>query len=55
MARRVRCEDPDVQAIIEIGTQSMEWVAHKFGGVDLSDKCLDRRLDKVAEHRVPDQ
>ncbi len=49
MARRSRCEDPEVQAIIEIGTQSMEWVAHEFGAADLSDKRLDRRLIQVAE------
>lgn len=49
MARRAQCENPEVQAIIEFGTQSMEWVAHEFSGVDLSDNRLDRRLIKVAE------
>ncbi len=49
MVRRFRCKDPEVRAIIEIGTESMEWVAQEFSGVDLSDKRLDRRLIKVAE------
>lgn len=49
VARRSQCEDPEVQAIIEIGTQSMEWVAQEFTGADLSDKRLDCRLIKIAE------
>ncbi|MGH7592518.1 MAG: IS4 family transposase [Gemmatimonadales bacterium] len=49
VARRLQCEDPEVQAIIEAGTQSMEWVGQEFAGVDLSDKRLDRRLLKTAE------
>jgi hypothetical protein len=49
VARRSQCEDPEVQAIIEAGTQSMEWVGQEFAGADLSDKRLDRRLLKTAE------
>jgi hypothetical protein len=44
-----RCEDPEIQAIIEAGTASMEWVCAEFVGADLSDKRLDRRLIKTAE------
>jgi hypothetical protein len=49
MAKRSRIEDPEVQAIIEAGTQEVDWVAQEFGGVDLSDRRLDRRLVKTAE------
>jgi hypothetical protein len=45
-----RCKDPEVQAIIEAGTASVEWVCAEFAGADLSDKRLDRRLIKTAEH-----
>ena len=38
-----------MQAIIEAGTASVEWVREEFAGVDLSDKRLDRRLIKTAE------
>lgn len=38
-----------MQAIIEAGTASVEWVCEEFSGVDLSDKRLDRRLIKTAE------
>lgn len=44
----MRCEDSEVQAIIEAGTASVEWVAQEFAGADLSDKRLDRRLIKTA-------
>jgi transposase-like protein/transposase Tn5 family protein len=44
-----QCEDPDIQAIIEAGTASMEWVCAEFVGADLSDKRLERRLIKTAE------
>jgi Transposase DNA-binding/Transposase Tn5 dimerisation domain len=44
-----RCDDPDVQAIIEAGTESVEWVRQEFAGADLCDKRLDRRLRKTAE------
>jgi len=43
-----RCEDPDVQAIIEVGTESVE--TQEFARTDLCDKRLDRRLLKTAEH-----
>ena len=35
---------------MEVGTQSLEWVAQEFAGADLSDKRLERRLIKTAEH-----
>ena len=38
-----------MQAIIEAGTASVEWVSEEFAGADLSDKRLDRRLIKTAE------
>ncbi len=44
-----RCEDPDVQAIMEAGTESVEWVTQEFARADLCDKRLDRRLRKTAE------
>ncbi len=47
--KTARCEDPDVQAIIEVGTQSVEWVTQEFARADLCDKRLDRRLIKTAE------
>jgi len=47
--KRSQCEDPEVQAIIETGSESVEWVREEFSGVDLSDKRLDRRLIKTAE------
>ena len=53
MAGRVRkarrCEDPDVQAIMDAGTESVEWVTQEFTRADLGDKRLDRRLVKTAE------
>jgi Transposase DNA-binding len=52
LAKTARCEDPEVQAIIEAGTASVEWVCEEFAGVDLSDKRLDRRLIKTAEQLV---
>ena len=47
--KRSRYEDPEVQAIIEAGTESAGWVREELTGVDLSDKRLDRRLIKTAE------
>src|SRR5450631_2617607 len=44
-----RCEDPDVQAIIDAGTESVEWVRQEFARADLRDKRLDRRLLTTAE------
>jgi len=44
-----RCEDPDVQAIMAAGTESVEWVTQEFARADLRDKRLDRRLLKTAE------
>jgi hypothetical protein len=49
LRKTARCEDPDVQAIIESGTQSVEWVTREFVHADLRDKRLDRRLVKIAE------
>ena len=39
-----------MQAIIEAGTESVEWVTQEFARADLRDKRLDRRLRKTAEH-----
>jgi hypothetical protein len=54
MANRLRksrrYEDPDVQAIMDAGTESVEWVTQEFARADLCDKRLDRRLLKTAEH-----
>jgi len=44
-----RCEDPDVQAIMDAGTESVEWVTQEFARADLRDTRLDRRLLKTAE------
>jgi hypothetical protein len=46
--KRSACEDPEVQAIIEAGSESVQWVSEEFADVDLSDKRLDRRLIKTA-------
>lgn len=48
--KRARSADSDVQAIIEAGTHSVEWVQQELGSVDLSDKRLSRRLIKTAGH-----
>jgi hypothetical protein len=50
LAKIAQCEDSEVQAIIEAGAGSVEWVYDEFAGADLSDKRLDRRLIKTAEH-----
>ncbi|MHB1493823.1 MAG: IS4 family transposase [Acidithiobacillus sp.] len=50
MPKRSRIEDPETQALIEAGTQSVEWVREEFAQVDLADKRLNRRLVKTAEH-----
>ena len=44
------CEDADVQAMMDAGTESVEWVTQEFARADLRDKRLDRRLVKTAEH-----
>jgi hypothetical protein len=49
LRKTARYEDSEVQAIIEAGTESVEWVAREFAGADLCDKRLDRRLRKTAE------
>ena len=49
MSRRSRLEYEDVQAVIVAGTQDADWVSAEFGGADLSDKRLDRRLIKTAQ------
>lgn len=49
MRKAARCEDLEVQAIIETGAQSVEWVRQEFFRADLCDKRLDRRLLKTAE------
>jgi hypothetical protein len=50
LRKATRCEDPEVQAIVEAGTRSVEWVTQEFARADLCDKRLDRRLLKTAEH-----
>lgn len=47
--KRAHSEDPEVRAILDAGTTSVEWVCEEFAGVDLSDKRLDRRVIKTAE------
>ena len=37
-----------MRAIMEAGTESVEWVRQEFARADLSDKRLDRRLMKTA-------
>ena len=49
MSKTTQCEDVEVQAIIEAGTQSVEWVQQEFARADLRDKRLDRRLIKTAQ------
>ena len=49
MAKTSRYEDAEVQAIIEAGTQSVEWVQQEFARADLHDKRLNRRLIKTAQ------
>jgi hypothetical protein len=49
LGRSSRCEDPDVQAIMDAGTESVEWVTQEFARADLRDRRLDRRLAKTAE------
>src|ERR1035441_5252589 len=44
-----RCEDPDVQAIMDAGTESVEGVTQEFARADLRDRRLDRRLLRTAE------
>jgi hypothetical protein len=44
-----RCEDADVQAIMDAGTESVEWVTQEFARADLRDRRLDRRLLRTAE------
>ena len=50
MRKTTRYEDPEVQAIMEAGTESVEWVTQEFARADLRDRRLDRRLLKTAEH-----
>ena len=49
MQKARRCEDAAVQAMMEAGTESVEWVRQEFARADLRDKRLDRRLVKTAE------
>jgi hypothetical protein len=50
MGESRRGEDAEVQAIMDAGTESVEWVTQEFARADLRDKRLDRRLVKTAEH-----
>jgi hypothetical protein len=47
--RASRLEYSDVQAVIDAGTQEVDWVSQELDGVDLSDERLDRRLIKTAQ------
>ena len=49
VAKRSKCEDSEVRAMIDAGTESVDWVQHEFAGVKLGDKRLDRRLIKTVE------
>jgi hypothetical protein len=40
MPRRTHCADREIPAIVELGTESVEWVRDEFTGVDLRDKRL---------------
>lgn len=48
-AEKLKCDDPEVQSIVESGTASVEWVRQEFTGVRLGDERLDKRLIKTAE------
>jgi Transposase DNA-binding/Transposase Tn5 dimerisation domain len=50
VAKASRLEYSDVEAVIGTGTQDVDWVLQEFAGMNLSDKRLDRRLIKTAEH-----
>ena len=49
MRKSRHCEDPDVQAMMDAGTESVQWVTQEFARADLGDKRLERRLMKTAE------
>jgi hypothetical protein len=49
VAKIYRCEDPEVESIIQSGMESVEWVREEFSGVSLGDERLDDRLIKTAE------
>ncbi len=49
MAKTTPCEDAEVRAIIDAGTQAAEWVQQEFAGADLRDARLNRRLIKTAQ------
>ena len=49
MPRGSRLEYAEVQAVIDTGAQDVGWVSQELGGVDLSDKRLDRRLIQSAQ------
>jgi hypothetical protein len=50
VARASRLEYSDVEAVIGAEAQDVDWVLQEFASVDLSDKRLDRRLIKTAQH-----
>lgn len=41
-------KDQEVQAIMDAGTESIEWVSQEFTGGDLRDRRLDRSLVTMA-------
>lgn len=48
--KRAKCDDPEVQAILDAGIEAgpAVWVCEELAGVDLADKRLDRRLIMTA-------
>ena len=44
-----RCDDAEVQAIMEAGTESVGWVREDLCSVNLADERLNRRPIKAAK------
>jgi hypothetical protein len=49
VAKPARVDYEDVQAVIDVGTQDVDWVAQELRGANLGDARLDRRLIKTME------
>ena len=49
MSKVSQLEYQDVRGVIDAGALEVDWVAQEFGGGDLSDKRLDRRLISSAQ------
>jgi hypothetical protein len=50
VSKASRVDYEDVQAVIDAGTEEVDWVAQELRGADLGDERLDRRLVKTVEH-----